>query len=177
MESTESWGPLRVSDGFERPGPDAKRRGRGHLGCDFMYRRPHKGPWDRPEKTPWFQSPSWMVWALACVDGTVIRIVRDKRQGGAVYIRHGRYMSVYRHLELESLLVYKGQVLKAGARLGIVGHAPKAGSKGINHLHFEIWDSQRPGGKWSRARKAIDPKPMLTYWTQIEALPSPLVLC
>jgi len=153
-----------VTDGFERKGPRAKRNGKGHYGVDLMYRRPKSGAFDKPVYTRHFYCPS-NVLAVACSAGTVVRVVTDGN-GTAVYLSHGRYMSVYRHLK--DVEVSLGETLLEGDFLGLVSHAPKAGRQGVNHLHFEIWDTDKrlKGGRWNRARQAIDPEHFLRGWTR-----------
>lgn len=150
-----------ISDGFERPGPNAKRAGRGHLGVDVMFRRAEKGMFDRPQFTPRFWCPSGAAIVVACCPGTVSVVEWSKRNGGVVKVQHGRYMTVYRHLA--RIDVARGQVVAMGAELGIVGHAPSAGAKGINHLHFEVWDSQRLGRN-NRINRSVDPGAWLRHW-------------
>lgn len=151
----------KVSDGFQRPGPNAKRRGNGHLGIDVMFRRSKKGPENRPEETKWYFCPNGVVRAIAVAHGTVGRVRLSKRQGWWVEVKHGRYMTVYRHLA--SVAVKPGDCVCAGYDIGIVSHAPMAGDNGINHLHFEVWDTLRPGPN-RRANKVVDPAPWLRRW-------------
>lgn len=149
-----------VTDGFGRD----KRGGKGHLGVDLMFKRIKAGEVRLPSHTRWFWCPTGQVMAVACAPGEVIRIVRSKSQGIAVYIKHGRYMSVYRHLTTTPL-VYGSDVTE-GEFVGIVGHAPKAGKRGINHLHFEIWDTDKAGLRTrDRKKQAIDPGPFLARWS------------
>ena len=151
----------RVSDGFQRPGPNAKRGGKGHLGVDIMFRRAAKGVEARPDQTKWYYCPSGEVRAVAVSPGIVGRVRFSERQGWWVEVRHNRYMTVYRHLA--SVVVHTGQYVEAGHNIGIVGHAPHAGARGINHLHFEVWDMLRPGRN-RRANKVVDPAPWLRRW-------------
>lgn len=150
-----------ISDGFGRN----KRRGKGHLGADLARRRLTKGIWKRPEYSPWYYCPSNLVHAVACAGGEVIRITTDGN-GTAVYLKHGRYMTVYRHLN--GVYVTKGTHLGMGDFIGIVSHAPKNRPKVFNHLHFEVWDTTLRGdaGVWNRGRQAIDPAPFLKRWAR-----------
>lgn len=151
-----------VSDGFERPGPDAKRNGKGHLGVDVMFRRTESGDFDRPEYTRHFFCPSDVVEAVAVAPGKVWSVQHDNRNGGVVKISHGsKHLTVYRHLA--RMDVKAGQLVRPGDVLGIVGHAPSAGTKGINHLHFEIWDTSIPGPN-TRLNRSVDPEPWLRWW-------------
>lgn len=159
-----------ISDGYKPTAvvdANGKKLRRQHLGVDIMFRRPAKGAEHRPQLTRWYQCPTGVVLAIACAPGTVTRIVRSPKHGGAVYVDHGRYLSVYRHLAAIDVAV--GQEVAMGQGLGIVGHAPSAGQRGINHLHFEVWDTQLQGRRWSRRMKAVDPGPFLRRWRKVEA--------
>ena len=152
-----------ISDGFGLE----KRGGRGHLGVDIMFRRPRKGLESRPDQTRWYECPTGEVWAIACAPGKIWSIKDSPKNGGVVKISHGfPHLAVYRHLA--ETFVVPGQEVIPGTILGIVGHAPSAGKRGINHLHFEIWDVSQHG-KRSRRNLAIDPEPWLVHWDKIEA--------
>jgi murein DD-endopeptidase MepM/ murein hydrolase activator NlpD len=151
-------GEPRVSDGFGESGGE-KRNGRGHLGVDIMFRRPTKGVFNRPTETPFFRMPN-NVLALACQRGKVWSVVRDP-QGFVIKIDHGTpWLSVYRHLK--NPLVSKGERVGPGQPIGTIGHDPR-NKQGINHLHFEIWDTSR-GTENTRAKRSIDPAPFLKLW-------------
>lgn len=154
-----------VTDGFQRPGPGAKRKGRGHLGVDIMFRRQGIGSMDRPEYARRYWCPSGVAEAIACAGGRVVAAKRSRTQGWWVKVSHGRYMSVYRHLSRCD--VKAGDVVYAGDTIGIVGFAPKAGRFGLNHLHFEIWDLSRKGSKRSRKRMSVDPGLWLRHWGKV----------
>jgi len=157
----------RESDGFQRPGPHAKRGGKGHLGHDFMYRRSSKGSENLPEYTKWFFCPSGRAQAVAPIAGVVGAVRKSKKQGWWVEVKHGQYMSVFRHLA--TVNVSRGDVVSAGELIGIISHAPKAGKRGINHLHWELWDLDRPGPR-RRAYKIINAKPFLRRWVKLPEL-------
>lgn len=157
VESFAGLSPV-VSDGFGRD----KRGGRGHLGADIMFRRPISGAEDRPGYTRHFFCPSGQVRAVASLGGEVVRVKHDRRNGGVVKILHSkRWLLVYRHLV--NPCAEQGAEISAGDVLGIVGYAPHAGDRGINHLHFEIWDTAKQGAP-TRANQAIDPAPYLRAW-------------
>lgn len=159
---------VRESDGFQRPSPKAKRGGKGHAGHDFMYRNATKAIVEsRPEIVRWYHCPNGRAQAVAPVRGTVGTVQFSKTQGWWVEVKHGRYMSVFRHLV--SVAVATGDTLEAGELVGIVGHAPKAGKRGINHLHWELWDMLRPGPQ-RRANKVIDATPFLRLWKKLPEL-------
>jgi murein DD-endopeptidase MepM/ murein hydrolase activator NlpD len=52
-------------------------------------------------------------------------------------LKHGEYYSAYSNLE--SVSVKRGDKLKSGAQLGIVG---KDSNTGSYLLHFEIWEGK-----------------------------------
>lgn len=163
VRSLDGFPPV-ISDGFQRPGPGAKRGGKGHLGHDVMFRRPEKGAFDRPDYTPHFFCPSGKAEAINVVKGIVGIVKQSLTQGWWVEVKHGRYMSVHRHLA--HVCVEGGELIEAGHTLGIVGHAPRAGKKGINHDHWEMWDMLRPGPR-RRAYKIIDASRFLRRWKKL----------
>lgn len=147
-----------VSDPFGRD----KREGRGHLGVDIMFKRSSKGEFDRPEQTPWYRMPDG-IHALACANGTVWS-VQKQRQGFVVRIDHGfPWLSVYRHLK--NPLVQGGEQVAAGAPIGTIGHDP-TNDNGINHLHFEIWDTSI-GSSNTREARSVDPSRWLARWDKV----------
>ena len=153
------------TDGFERPGPDAKRNGRGHLGGDFMFRRAESGGFSRPEYTRHFFCPTGGAEAIAPVDGRVWSVRHSANNGWVVKLSHGYpYLTAYRHLARVD--VDAGQEVKMGQTLGIIGHAPIAKKRGVNHLHFEIWDFSRPGPR-NRIVKVVDHGPWLKGWRKL----------
>ncbi len=157
---------VKESDGFQRPSPKAKRGGKGHLGHDFMSRRLKRGPEDRPDYTKWYFCPTGKGEAVAPVRGIVGTVKFSTAQGWWVEVKHGRYMSVFRHLAC--VHVATGGAVESGDSIGIVGHAPKAGKRGINHLHWELWDLFRAGPRW-RAYKVINAKRFLRHWKKLPA--------
>ena len=89
---------------------------------------------------------------------------RSPKNGWVVKVMHGnRYMTVHRHLA--SVAVKDGQEVCMAECIGIVGHAPSAGKRGVNHDHFEIWDWSKRGPN-SRLAKSVDPQPWIDGWTQ-----------
>lgn len=150
-----------VSDGFGR----TKRGGSGHLGIDIMYKRPTKGVHNPPEETPWFRMPHETP-ALACKDGTIWSV---EQQGPGIVVRidHGYpWLSVYRHIV--RALVVKGDNVRAGEAVGTIGHDPR-NPKGINHLHFELWDTSI-GSANTREARSIDPAPYMVHWDKVGEL-------
>ena len=128
-----------------------------------MFRRKKSGDFLLPEYTRHFFCPSDKVVAQNVFPGRVWSARFDKNHGWAVKIDHGgNHLTVHRHLS--EVVVKKGDDLVMGQTIGFVGHAPSAGRNGVNHNHFEIWDTSRKGKKSSRARMAIDPKPWMDNW-------------
>lgn len=76
-------------------------------------------------------------WVVAAWAGVVSRAYKSTSYGNCVMIQHSNgYMTVYAHMQNNSLQVRAGQKVNAGTRLG------RAGSTGDStgpHLHFEIW--------------------------------------
>lgn len=114
----------------------------GHSGTDF--------------RVPWADYLAG-VEVLAAADGVVLR-TRDKMEdidvrgregsvrgveaGNAVIVRHGDgYETVYAHLKLGSVRVKKGDKVKRGQVLGLVG---MSGKTEFSHLHFGVmWKGNR----------------------------------
>ncbi len=67
----------------------------------------------------------------------------------------GRSM-VYAHL-LHPALVRKGERVKTGEKIGLVG---RTGDATACHLHFELWS--RPG--WYKGGRVMNPTPLLKDW-------------
>ena len=154
LPSLAEHGDPSISDGFSRQ--PRKHRPRGHLGVDIMYRRPEKGPWNRPDFAPWYHCPKGTsVHTIA--DGKVVA-VDDRPNGFAIKVDHGYpYVSVYRHVF--EPCVEEGETLVAGEMLGLVGYDPR-NPNGLRHLHMELLDYSRPGIKSVR-NLAVDPRPFL----------------
>ena len=66
---------------------------------------------------------------------------------------------VFMHLQADSTIVAKGQLVTAGQRIANVGST--GGSDGP-HLHFEIWLN---GWRASKASQPVDPLPELEAWS------------
>jgi murein DD-endopeptidase MepM/ murein hydrolase activator NlpD len=85
---------------------------------------------------------------------------------GFYLVLHGlgtKFDFVYAHMKGRAR-VKKGAKVKAGRRLGSVGHSGTA--SGICHLHFELWS-----GKWFGGGRRVDPLPRLRKWDQTSGGP------
>lgn len=90
--------------------------------------------------------------ALAVTDATVAWANRLST-GLAVQLKFGSYIANYIHLD--KVMVHKGQKVKAGEIIGIIGEYAD-----VNHLHFELAkgrDYFDPARSLSRAKMQITP--------------------
>lgn len=96
------------------------------------------------------------MWVVAAYGGFVTKAYKSPSYGNCVMIQHENgYMTVYAHMQDDSLQVRAGQYVHAGTRLGKVGNT---GNSYGAHLHFELWK-----GKWVYGgNNHIDPYPVLT---------------
>ncbi|MED4445890.1 M23 family metallopeptidase [Bacillus thuringiensis] len=106
------------------------------------------------------------MWVVAAWAGYVHKAYKSTSYGNCVMIQHGNgYMTVYAHMQNNSLQVRKGDLVNPGTRLG------KAGNTGQSygaHLHFEIWK-----GEWIYGgNNHIDPYPVLTGAQKLGVAPS-----
>jgi peptidoglycan LD-endopeptidase LytH len=85
---------------------------------------------------------------------------------GFYVVLHGtgtKFDFVYGHMKGRSR-VKQGKTVKAGQRLGSVGHTGT--DSGICHLHFELWS-----GKWFDGGRRVDPLPHLRKWDRTSGGP------
>lgn len=143
--------PPKISSGFhtaDRP---------SHHGVDIMYKRlpEDEGPPGKhqlPELSPGHYMPSGIP-ALAFAPG-VVSVSKEIGTGGYVKIQHaGGISSEYMHLA--SRRVQKGDTVRAGQPIGIVGYGKEFE---LNHLHFQL----RQDGE------LLDPKPTLAQAAVVE---------
>lgn len=102
---------------------------------------------------------------VATADGQVIKVVNSGTKGGTmcqVRIQHKDYQSAYYHLKSGSIVVKKGQWIKAGTKIGIMGDTGKSTNV---HLHFQI-------DKGSNAT-AIDPYDYVFNGKELKPLENP----
>ena len=71
---------------------------------------------------------------VAPADGTVTSICREHLSGNLLYINHG-YGLVTKYAHLQKALVRKGERVKRGERIGLVGSSGRSTGP---HLHYEI---------------------------------------
>ena len=136
---------------------------RQHLGVDIMYRRlPHE-PAELPRGTKLFYVPANTP-VLAAFDGKIWN-TNVTGYGHSVTIDHGNAPEIgpavtfYQHMASFARPWKKGDVVRAGDELGIVGGSLTGYP--LTHLHFELWLPTRD--------KAIDPKPYMTKWLRQRA--------
>ncbi len=91
------------------------RRWRSHKGVDYA----------APRGTP--------VWATA--DGTVSIIGRQRGYGKVIYVKHGKYTTVYGHLSAFKRGMKKGRNVRQNEVIGYVGSTGLATGP---HLHYEF---------------------------------------
>jgi hypothetical protein len=148
-----------VSDGWGSPRHSAEGSRTLHLGADIMFRRRSKHdlvdefkPGTANASKGYFVPDN--VPALAAATG-VVDFAAWTRRGFTVRILHTNgWMTYYTHLSL--LSVARGQVVKAGQTIGIVGYDPTDRRK-LMHLHFELWRGRQRSG-------ATNPAPYLAAW-------------
>ena len=172
MPATWQGRKLRMTSGFAKDGRGPNKSRHNHLGCDFMYRRRLPGRAKHPHYTRWHWCPDGVP--FYSVGPGVVTYADWRRDRFIVVVDHGEIAGIG-HLRTwnshaKELTVERGDVVKAGDTLGIVG---KTGTD-IVHLHHG-WLVGRPvpGKRWSHGYKAmsIDPWP---YLKRMNALAGPL---
>lgn len=98
----------------------------------------------------------------AADEGTIARLSHGLLGGIAVYAKSpdGRYCYYYAHLDRYAPLLREGQSVRKGEILGYVGSSGNA-MFSSPHLHFAIYQADRPDDVDSCAGKAINPYPLL----------------
>jgi hypothetical protein len=140
-----------VSDGFESPRQGLPRHG----GVDIMFAREPHDPWraGTPNGSKAFVMPDEIV-AIAASDGVVWSAGASPR-GFQVVLDHTPRKVATFYAHLEKLLVAKGDQVRAGQPIGIIGASP-LDAEHLKHLHFELW----LGGPSDR----VDPAPIMRRW-------------
>ncbi len=151
LASTGKRYPAAVSQEF-RPGFPS------HFGVDVMYEReaafalpayppPHDG------SRGYFAPPTTPV--CAARDGSVWSSDLSAR-GTEVVIDHGKpFATYYQHLSVS--YVAKGQAVKAGDVIGLMGYDP-IDPEGLRHLHFAVWLDGAGDGA------SVDPQAEMASW-------------
>lgn len=138
--SSEHW----LKNPSRAPGAYKKSNGSpygGHQGIDIMLQRElddtpkRELPADRYDGS-WWAPPGTKV--IAAADGVIVRL-RKTSQEGVLAIRHADgYVTQYRHLVANSLVVRLGDTVACGSVIGEMG----GGGTGLVHLHFELYAPQ-----------------------------------
>ncbi len=109
-------------------------------------------------------------YVVAIEDGTVVNCANNisgqntstdtKGMGNYVILQHANgWRTRYQHMKYGSVTVTKGQTVKKGQKLGIIGNT--GNSKG-RHLHFDVSNSAKQSNSYvSGNRYYVDPKPFL----------------
>ena len=93
------------------------------------------------------------------LSGEIQHVAFQSRAGNYVVVQADDGSSqAYMHLR-EPVTLKKGQAVKAGDQLGVVGQTGRASAC---HLHFELWTA--PG--WYLGGKPVDPLPILKEWAE-----------
>jgi len=117
-----------------------------HLGVDIMYRV--GGRYVAPVGTPILAAREATVWSVGMT-----------ARGINVVLDHGApFATWYQHLE--TVLVKKGQRVKAGEQIGTMGADP-TDPQGLRHLHFAVW-YQGHGDAAS-----VDPAAAMRSWRRV----------
>ena len=146
-----------VTDGFSAEKTADHRQ---HLGVDVMYRRRPHEPAELPRGTKLFYVPAGTP-VLAAFDGKIWS-TRVTDYGHSVTIDHGNAPDIgpavtfYQHMASFARPWKKGDVVRAGDEIGIVGGS-LTGYR-LHHLHFELWLPTRD--------KVIDPEPYMMKWAR-----------
>ena len=109
-------------------------------------------------------------YVVAIEDGTVVSCENSIKgtnkntgtlgMGNYVILQHSNgWRTRYQHMKYGSVAVKKGQTVKKGQMLGIIGNT---GYSSGRHLHFDISNSSKQSGSYvSGGRYYVDPKPFL----------------
>lgn len=96
---------------------------------------------------------------VSALSGEIQHVAFQSRAGNYVVVQADDGSSqAYMHLR-EPVTLKKGQAVKAGDQLGVVGQTGRASAC---HLHFELWTA--PG--WYLGGKPVDPLPILKEWAE-----------
>jgi murein DD-endopeptidase MepM/ murein hydrolase activator NlpD len=99
---------------------------------------------------------------VSALSGEIQHVASHSRAGNYVVVQADDGSSqAYMHLR-EPVTLKKGEAVKAGDQLGVVGRTGRASAC---HLHFELWTA--PG--WYLGGTPVDPLPTLKEWAQATA--------
>lgn len=150
--------PPKISSGWGEDRVETEAQGaHKHIGVDILYRRPAKvtkARYKADHGSAYYHAPEGTL-IVAAHDGKIWKTGSGKL-GKNVIIDHGplKFATFYQHLD--TVLVKKGQHVKAGQIIGTMGY----GNIGdIRHLHFEVWR----GGR----EDAVNPEPLMKKWKML----------
>ena len=142
---------------------------RFHPGIDIMFRREQSDP-GFPFSSPHYSSQGASTPIIAAGSGTIWDVGRGRPF--QIAIDHGviggrGVVTWYQHLASFSEPWRKGDPVRAGEVLGLMGGDSKVGGYPLYHLHFELWFPLK--GTKAKTWKA-NPLPYMKFWKKI-ALP------
>lgn len=129
-----------VSDTFQMEKTEKHRR---HPGVDIMFRKVAGDP-EFPVSSKMFTAISRKTPVIATADGKIWSAGMTPR-GLQVTVDHGNVPGVgptvtwYQHLSALAKDWKKGDSVKRGQVLGLMGGDPIPGGHALIHLHFELW--------------------------------------
>lgn len=143
-----------------------------HLGVDVMFR---KRAGDPPGRVKHDASPNYIAPAgtlvLASYPGKVWNAgVGD--YGHFVELDHGNVPGLgglttfYQHLANFTRPWKKGDLVRGGEVLGLMGFAPKRDSEQLRHLHFEL---RVPRAGVPQQAWPVNPAPYMRFWRKVQA--------
>lgn len=157
-----------VTDGYSNDRVPTHRK---HEGVDVMFPKKHGDPegvvkhlasrmFIAPQGTPILAVGPGNVWSVG-VDSYGHWILLDH---GYVGPNAGGVTTRYAHLEGFSKDWKRGDAVKAGDILGLMGYPPGANDQQLRHLHFEIRfpRSGVPSTDWD-----TDPTPYMKFWDKV----------
>lgn len=162
-----------ISDGFSRTKTAEHRK---HLGVDIMFRRVSSDPPGVPYSSPHFSSQNPPPPIVAAFDGTVWGAGLSGR-GWQILIDHGKVGNLggvttwYQHLDHLAKPFKKGDKVRAGDILGVMGHDIDPQAYHLKHLHFQLAFPRPglPGEQW-----LVDPTNYMAFWQKIPMPPQHL---
>lgn len=154
-------------DGGDR---NATSHAANHLGVDIMFR---KRAGDPAGKVLHDASPNYIAPPGTRVLAAYPGVVWSTGAGGYglnVLLDHGNVPGLgglntfYQHLESLERPWKKGDMVRAGEVLGVMGYPPQNDSEHLRHLHFEL---RAPRAGVSQNLWPIDPAPYMRFWRKV----------